>query len=401
MTKISYLSGPADFPSIFAFQSGRARQTFFGTNYMKLFIEFVKSKQLSAQVFTWVNTNVDFEDKSRQFILINRSMPRSGGWRYHLDVFRWNSKNVKEMAAFQPDVLLLTGAQENWWQYAPLMRSGAKVIASFHCVQWPVIKSPRLHQRIYAALNARLVLRRASAILVTSQAIRLQVESMLGPASNVPIIDHLPTYDEQQFESFTPPQLEVGSECGILFVGRIEADKGVFDLLQIAHELQSERPGQFRFHFCGEGTQLERLKSLVAERGLQGQVEIHGHCDRDELSVVIKRSHICVVPTRSEFAAGFEMTCAEAILAERPLITSRVCPAIDYLRAATVEVPPDDLGAYKSAILKLADDPVFYAEKRNACASQKGQFYDPANSWTAALERAWAIAGLDPEPRAP
>ena len=394
MARISYLSGPANFPQIFAFQQGGAKQTFFGTNYMKLFIDFVKQVAAKAQVVTWVGETANFRDESGQFELVNRPMTMRGGLRYHADMVGWNLAILRKMMAYKPDVLLLTGAQDYWWIYAPLVRSGTKVIASFHCVQWPVVGEPPFYKRLYAKLNAALVLRSASAILVTSKAIRDQVKEMMGPGSTVPIIDHLPTYDARQFQVIEPPAREKGAAFEVLFVGRIEENKGVFDLVGIARELAAERPGEFRFHLCGEGSRLTQLKAQVAQQGLQDVVTIYGHCDTAQLSRIMDQAHACVVPTRSDFEAGFEMTCAEAILADRPLVTSRVCPALDYLRPATIEVPPDDVKAYKQAIVSLADDPVLYASKRAACAGLKEQFFDPANSWTTALRKAWSLAGL-------
>ena len=46
------------------------------------------------------------------------------------------------------------------------------------------------------------------------------------------------------------------------------------------------------------------------------------------------------------------MVCAEAILAGRPVITSPVCPALDYVRDAAVEVSPDNIEQYCEAILE-------------------------------------------------
>ena len=63
-------------------------------------------------------------------------------------------------------------------------------------------------------------------------------------------------------------------------------------------------------------------------------------------------SHACIVPTRTNYEAGFEMTCSEAILAGRPLVTSKVCPALDYLRDASIEATPDDAASYRDAIVK-------------------------------------------------
>ncbi len=90
------------------------------------------------------------------------------------------------------------------------------------------------------------------------------------------------------------------------------------------------------------------------------------------------------------------MTCSEAILAGRPLVTSKVCPALDYLRDASIEAKPDDAASYRDAIVSLSDDPELYARKQGACAGLQQQFYDRDNSWYAAMRTAlekYALVG--------
>jgi glycosyltransferase involved in cell wall biosynthesis len=100
------------------------------------------------------------------------------------------------------------------------------------------------------------------------------------------------------------------------------------------------------------------------------------------------RSHAAIVPTRSDFDAGFEMTCSEAILSGRPLVTSAVCPALHYLREASIEVEPDNVEQYRAAIERLKDDPELFAAKQRACAPLSAQFFDWSESWDAAMRRA-------------
>ena len=82
------------------------------------------------------------------------------------------------------------------------------------------------------------------------------------------------------------------------------------------------------------------------------------------LSAVLASSHAVIVPTTSRFEEGFNMVCAEAIFAGRPVITSPVCPALEYVREAAVQVPPDNIEKYCQAILKLYDDQEFYEQKQ-------------------------------------
>ena len=98
-----------------------------------------------------------------------------------------------------------------------------------------------------------------------------------------------------------------------------------------------------------------------------------------------------IVPTTTDFVEGLNKVILEGVLAGRPVIASAVCPALDVVRDAVVEVAPDDAAGYRDAILQLRGDPELYARKRRACVDYKEQFYDPANSWAAALRSALSL----------
>ena len=86
-------------------------------------------------------------------------------------------------------------------------------------------------------------------------------------------------------------------------------------------------------------------------------VSLHGWLRPEMQHDLRALSHAAIVPTRSNFAEGFAMTAAEAILSGRPVITSRVVPALEVLRPACVEARPDDIDSYVEQILKLINDP--------------------------------------------
>jgi glycosyltransferase involved in cell wall biosynthesis len=389
--KISYLSGAADFRSTYNEYTGAGKAAFFGTDYPAQFIELCMRLEAKAQVVTWRGEEAFDEQFGDRFEVLNRPLPHSRGLRFHVDMLVWNLRMLWSMLRFRPDILVLTGNQDFWWLYAPLRLAGTRIIPSFHCVQWPIFRPVSRRKRFYAALNALTVLRSSPAIVVTSKAIRRQVETMLG-RSRVPIYDHLPTYRPEQFRHLVETRPARHDPFTVLFVGRIEENKGVFDLVEIAARLEGTHPGRFRYHFCGTGTAQDELARRVRNRGLGDRITIHGFCEPAVLSGVIAQCHCYVVPTRSDFEAGYEMTCAEAVLAHRPVITSAVAPAIDDVREAAIEVVPDDLNAYLQAILQLANDPALYQEKVAACRAIADRYYDPYNSWVSAMTKGISVA---------
>jgi glycosyltransferase involved in cell wall biosynthesis len=172
----------------------------------------------------------------------------------------------------------------------------------------------------------------------------------------------------------------------ILFVGRMEADKGVFDILEIAKRFASEGRKDFVFELCGSGSALECLRLAVKESELEHLFICHGYCNKPKMRQIYGRSHVVIVPTKTDFVEGFNKVVIESILAGRPVVTSAVCPAISEVRPAVVEVPPDDIKAYGEALIKLSEDREFYREKQQNCANLQEKFYDYSQSWGAQLK---------------
>ena len=294
---------------------------------------------------------------------------RSGaGW--YLGQLWWHLKLLPTLLRFRPDLLVLTGNQGFWWTLAPIR---AALLPSFHCTLWPKLGKARWLKQALLALDKWLILKRCKIAVVTSHDIARQ----LGQMTNARIIKHLPTYAPEQFARIAAPVWS-SQPFRVIFVSRIEINKGVFDVLEMARRLP-----QVRFDICGSGGALERAKVEAPDNAI-----FHGFCDQTRMAELMGQAHVAVVPTRKDFEAGFEMTCAEAILSGRPLITSAVCPALKYLTPATIEVEPEDVGEYVEAIERLATDRVLYECLRAACAPLQSQFFNLDNGWLHAMKQA-------------
>jgi glycosyltransferase involved in cell wall biosynthesis len=174
----------------------------------------------------------------------------------------------------------------------------------------------------------------------------------------------------------------------VFFAGRIEWNKGVFDLLDIAKRFKADGRIDIEFDLCGDGSALPALRQAATDAGLSDRFRCHGHSTQPFMRQMYQQCHIVIAPTTSEFVEGFNKVVAEGVLAGRPVITSSVCPALEYVAPAVVEVPPDDPTAYGEAILRLLEDKALRESKQQGCAAVAPQFYDPAKSWKAAADRA-------------
>lgn len=303
------------------------------------------------------------------------------GWRYHLaqlGMGRWLLKDIERSGA--TDVIVMDGVTY-WFLLAPAARRGVRIWVSVHTVLQSPFRQPKLLRKLILKLEGRFLRRYCAGALVVSPRIGQQLADLAGPGAPEPQV-FLPLYVAADFESFRAPVIADGP-FRVFFSGRVEADKGVFDLLAMARELRRTHGEAIVFEVLGEGSALAELRAAVAAEGLGGTFFLPGHCERPELLARLNEAHVVIAPTRSSFPEGLNKAIIEAVLARRPVISSAVCPACDLVAPAVVEVPPDDVDAYRAAILKLYENKRFYEAKVEATAILREAFFDRSRSWFA------------------
>lgn len=357
--------------------------------------------------------------KEGRFILEHRPvlLSKQSGVLYHLGQILYELSFVISALKFRADVVV--GNPTSCFFVSSLLpKLGIQVIPSLHCVLWPKyisrrnfseITYPKFNKnldfykffilcveklilarilRITASLlwkiNSKFFTKDCLAILSTSEDINDQVKQITNNQS-CPIVNFLSTYRRTEFENVTPPS-EDRSIFQVLFAGRIEANKGIFDLLEIAKRFKAEGRNNIIFHVCGTGSAFELLCKQVEEFELHSSFVLHGYCNKPKMQEMFSLSHVVIVPTKSDFTEGLNQVVIEGVLANRPIITSSVCPALSYVQEAVVEVPPNDVKAYGDAILKLHDNYDFYEEKQQSCKKLQEPFYSDSWSWSEALK---------------
>jgi glycosyltransferase involved in cell wall biosynthesis len=384
--RIAYLSGPVDASEVYDKWSKGRQPGYFGNSNMSEFYQLCSELNLDGYVITTVPGPRSRAQKGR-FLIENR--PAASGWKgifYHIAAAIWVAGLVPSILHFRPHVLIVTAGQNYWFLLAPLKLSRITIIPVLTCTFWPRFAPKRLSWRILTRLSGRFIAHSASAVVTMSDEITGQVRS-LTRGKNISITTFLPIYLRSQFSAFHPASFK-SRPFRVFFAGRIETNKGVYDLVSIAENLERREPGSFHFDICGDGSELENLRRRIERSGLARSITCHGYCERDQLSSILDKSSVVIVPTTSQFEEGFNMVCAEAILAGRPLITSAVCPALPYVKEAAVEVAPDNVLEYGEAILSLARDEDLFERKRQACKLAQEQFYEAKNSWGAVVAEA-------------
>ncbi len=139
----------------------------------------------------------------------------------------------------------------------------------------------------------------------------------------------------------------------LLFLGRLEEEKGVFVLIQALARLAGVRP-QLKVIIAGEGD-VEGVRSAAIAAGVAGRVELPGWVAGAAKARLLARSGIFVLPSRFE---GVPMAVLEAQAAGLPVVATRVggIPQVVVEGYSGRLAEPDDVASLVAALKPLLAD---------------------------------------------
>lgn len=385
--RVAYLSGPID--ALTVAQNSEERQAdYYGTVYLAQLLHILDTLNAECLIITTLPG-----DRWRKVIgsttIVNIPMSTQlVGASYHLGMIRWSVRCAAEIRRFKAHVAIFTAGQDYHWLFALLHASSCRLIVSLHCTLWPKLAPRRLVNRILTRLNGTYFFPVCDHIQAVSQDIIDQVMA-ISTKLRAPPRKFVPTYPATGLRFAQPATYPApDSLFRLLYVGRIEDNKGVFDLIAMMRALHDIEPGRFYLTICGTGLAERALARAVSEAGLESSIALSGQCKAAQLAHHYAECHVVVVPTRSTFEEGYAKVVAEAVLNRRPVVTSAACPALPDVADAAVEARVDDPATYVDAIRKLAGDPILYEQKVAACSRVREIYFDHRHSYGAAIEPA-------------
>ncbi|NQX55207.1 glycosyltransferase [Pedobacter panaciterrae] len=107
----------------------------------------------------------------------------------------------------------------------------------------------------------------------------------------------------------------------LLFVGRVEERKGIYELLEIASFLK-QRNIEFTLNIIGGGDLYSQMGNLIANKGLENDVKLHGQIsDKDVLMNFYRAANAFIFTSHDE---GFPRVLYEAMASSLPIFTTFV-----------------------------------------------------------------------------
>jgi glycosyltransferase involved in cell wall biosynthesis len=154
---------------------------------------------------------------------------------------------------------------------------------------------------------------------------------------------------------FSPQPLPAETPLRLLAVGRLVEKKGFAVLLSAVARLEVP----FQLRIVGDGPELEHLRALISQYGLQGRVTLCGSLTHTQLPAEYAAAHIVVAPSVMDHSGdrdGLPNVVLEAMASQRAVVASDIAAIATAIThgATGVLVPPGDSTALADGLRLLA-----------------------------------------------
>lgn len=156
----------------------------------------------------------------------------------------------------------------------------------------------------------------------------------------------------QQYPSGT--SIPKNGHINLLYLGLIDHNKGIFDLLNVLVENKSSLTGKVKLFIGGNG-QVDRLQEVIEADRLDGLVEFKGWVAGTEKHQLLQAADVFVLPSYYE---GIPMAILEAMSYGKPVIATTVGGIPELVQPAGNGwlISPGDHTALLNAILFYVND---------------------------------------------
>lgn len=306
-----------------------------------------------------------------------------GGWRYHLAELTYVLRILGHALGSRSDAIILQRNLMHLWLFTVFRLFGIKLFVSLHNTLWPMHRAPSRQERLIGRLNGWFF-RCCAQVISVSNAVERQVCTLAGAQFQRTSVQ-TPQYKEKLVDLFQP-RLETKPLREILYLGRIEDNKGVFLLLEAFARIAPHHPW-LRLRFIGTGGALERLRNAAKAlpEAVSARIDAPGPCSGAHVFDALGQSDLLVCPTTGDFSEGLAKTPLEAAITGVPSLVTTVVPAAHMLGNAVEVVETDSVSALADSLDRLAKEPARLAAMSRAAQNRRAIFFDRTQSLTTRL----------------
>lgn len=240
----------------------------------------------------------------------------------------------------------------HWWFPSALALWGGQrandppLIITLHGSDVRLAEKTRPAHRLMRSVLRQAAVRTAVSTWLAETALRIAPD---GPivVSPMPVDTSLFAHSEAEAHNADPSRRR-----GVLFVGRLNAQKGLADLIEA---LALPPCASIELDIVGDGPDRAALETLAATRGVAGRVRWHGTLPQPALVPLYRQARAVVIPSRGE---GLGLVAVEAQLCATPVIAYADGGLLDVVRPESggTLVTPGDIRSLADAIARVVGD---------------------------------------------
>ena len=280
-------------------------------------------------------------------------------WKTPLYFVRDFSRLIRMLVRVRPDVVLVHAAPSlsflrDWMFMVAARLAGAKVICHYHGT---------LHTRFPSGetrsgrLMGRFLMSAAHRVIVLGPTYQREMNKAWGRDDIAWAPNMVDIALFRNMSADTPAPWLARGDRAVLFVGRLSAPKGVYDLFDAVPSVLERHPeANFVLVGVAESDALELVIRAEAERrGIAPRITFLGSLDGPEKAAAFVTSRIIVVPSWTE---GFPLVIPEAMAAGLPVIATAVGAIPDFVKDGEdgFLIAPKNPKVLADRICRLLDD---------------------------------------------
>ena len=279
------------------------------------------------------------------------------GWRYWVNMKK-NAELVAHRASnFGADVAIVS-LHYGLLSLAAFRKYKIPVILDMHNTLWPMGIEPHFLRLLFFKAMTIKGKSGLQAVVAISPECTRQLNRLIPETS---VFEHIPQYPESlQFISSEKRLPHPSEEFRILFAGRLEAKKGIFDLLKAAEILISEGYTQVKWVIAGSGNAEDQLKIEIEQRSLSPYFELKGQLCRSGLTKEFIKANATITPTCAGFPEGLAKAPLESLIFGIPALLSSVVPATEVIKNAAIVFEPSSPTEIAISLMRLLGDSSYY-----------------------------------------
>jgi glycosyltransferase involved in cell wall biosynthesis len=237
---------------------------------------------------------------------------------------------------------------------AAAQRRGIPIVATNHFMPENLhgyLPMPKVFRAAVSRLgwwDLRRVLRTAQVVTApTQRAVQLLAENAVPSAVAVSC-----GIDLTRFPPLAPASDRLVPH--VLFVGRLDEEKRVDELLRAVHRLRGDV--HVRVEIVGDGKCRRAWQGLAGRLGIAGDVTFHGHVDEDALIAAYRRADVFCMPGVAELQS---LATMDALAAGIPVVAADAMALPHLVRPGETGwlYPPGDITALADRLRRLLVDP--------------------------------------------